>query len=251
VVHHSGVVLGANSQVLVAPEYKLGLAILVNRSDVSATELGWKVLDALLGEKLAPPTQLVAGSSAGAAAGFYVHARSGRTVALEVVNQRLCFDQQDLCSVLSVDGDAYLLNQTGFKPIRLKVTGEGSDAVLQFEQWGIAQRLERMSPADSLPWLESISGRYFSAETDAEVRIHADGSAKFEIRGPYGRSLWRLEALLADPPQHGELPQFWLLRPLEPTPVRWGAMRLIVRDGSVQGLEINTPRTWALRFDRI
>jgi hypothetical protein len=33
-------------------------------------------------------------------------------------------------------------------------------------------------------------------------------------------------------------------------PIRWIAMRLVVRGGLVQGLEINTPRTWALRFDR-
>ena len=251
VVHHAGAVLGANSQLLVAPVYKMGLAILVNRSDVSATELGWKVLDALLGDKLAPPATIATGPAGSTAAGFYVDPGSGRMIALEVVNERLCFDQQVQYLPLTVDGEALVLNQTGISPIRLKPADEGCDTGLLFEQWGIAQRFDRKSPADSLPYLQRISGRYWSDETDAEVRIHANGPAQFEMRGPYGRSLWRLEALEAHPKKNGELPEFWLLRPLEPTPVRWLAMRLIVRGGSVHGVEINTPRTWALRFERI
>lgn len=250
VVHHAGTVLGANSQVLVAPEHKLGLAILVNRSDVSATELGWKVLDALISGKLAPAPPVAVWPAAGAAAGFYVHAESGRTVALEVVNERLCFDLQVQHAPLSFDADCFTLSMTGISPIRLKLEG-GSDAFLRLEQWGGIYRFDQRRPVDGTPYLPRIGGRYFSAEADAEVRIHATGPVQFEIRGPYGRSSWRLESLEAESQKCGELPEFWLLRPLEPTPIRWIAMRLVVRGGLVQGLEINTPRTWALRFDRI
>lgn len=249
VLHHAGAVLGANSQMLVAPEHKLGLAILVNRSDVSATELGWKVLDALLGEKLMPAAPIATGATG--VAGFYVHAGSGRTIALEVVNERLCFDHQSQYAPLSVDGDAFVLNQIGFKTTRLKVIVEGSEAVVLLEQPDSALQFDRKSPVDSRPYLQRMSGRYFSAETDTEVRIHADGHTQFEIRGPYGRSLWRLEALDAGSHKQEELPEFWLLRPLDLAPVRWIAMRLIFRDGAVQAVEINTPRTWALHFDRI
>ncbi|MEW9573815.1 serine hydrolase domain-containing protein [Rhodanobacter sp. Si-c] len=250
VLHHAGAVVGANSQMLVVPEHKLGLAILVNRSDISATELGWKVLDALLGEKLMPAAPTATGATA-AAAGFYVHAESGRTMALEVVNERLCFDHQSQYAPLTVDGDAFVLNQVGFKTTRLKVVGEGSDAVVLLEQPDSALQFDRKNPVDSLPYLQRMSGRYSSVETDTEVRIHAEGPAQFEMRGPYGRSLWRLEALDVGAQEHEELPEFWLLRPLDPAPVRWVAMRLIVRGGAVQALEINTPRTWALHFDRI
>jgi len=250
VLHHSGAVLGANSQMLVAPEHELGLAILVNRSDVSATELGWKVLDALLGEKLMPaaPRATVAN---GAAAGFYVHAGSGRTMALEVVDECLCFDHQGQYAPLAVDGDAFVLNPIGFQAIRLDGVGEGHDAAVRIEQPDSTLQFDRKTPADGLPYLPRMSGRYFSVETDTEVRIHADGPVPFEIRGPYGRSSWRLEAL--GDGSHGQeaLPGFWLLRPLGPAPVRWIAMRLIVRDGAVQAVEIDTPRTWALHFDRI
>jgi hypothetical protein len=250
VLHHAGAVLGANSQMLVAPEHELGLAILVNRSDVSATELGWKVLDALLGEKLTPATP-VATATTGVATGFHVHAGSGRTIALEVVDGCLCFDHQSQYAPLTADGDAFVLNQIGLKPTRLKIAGEGSGAVVLHEQAGTALRFDRMHPVDSLPYLAHMEGRYFSAETDTEIRIHADGPAQCEIRGPYGRSLWRLEALCADAHRDEELPGFWLLRPHGPAPVRWIAMRLRVRGATVQALEINTPRTWALHFERI
>ncbi|HWU78409.1 MAG TPA: serine hydrolase domain-containing protein [Rhodanobacter sp.] len=249
VLHHAGAVLGANAQMLVAPEHKLGVAILVNRSDISATELGWKVLDTLLGEKLMP----VAPPAAGTAdiAGFYVHAESGRTLALDVINERLCFDHQSQYTPLTTDGDAFVLNQIGFAATRLKVMGEGSDAVVLLEQPDSALQFDRMTPLDNLPYLQRMSGRYFNAETDTEVRIHADGPAQFEIRGPYGRSLWRLEALDIDSRSEGDFPEFWLMRPLDLAPVRWVAMRLVVRDGTVQAVEINTPRTWALHFERM
>lgn len=250
VVHHAGAVLGANSQMLVAPEHKLGLAVLANCSDVNATELGWKVLDALLGEMLTPAVPVAVGATS-AATGFYVHAESGRTIALEVVNNRLCLDHQSQHAPLTIDGDAFVLNQIGFETTRLKVVGEGSDAALLLEQPDVALQFDRKSLADSLPHLQRMNGRYFSAETDTEVRMHTEGPTQFEIRGPYGRSLWRLEALVAGSQKQEELPEFWLLRPLDPAPVRWVAMRLIVRSGAVQALEINTPRTWALHFDRI
>jgi len=247
VLHHAGAVIGANSQMLVAPEHKLGLAILVNRSDLSATELGWKVLDTMLGEMLLPAEPMATGC-AGKATGFYVHAGSGRTMALEVVDECLCFDHQSQYAPLAVDGDAFVLKQIGFKPIPLKIVG---DAVLLFEQPGAAWRFDRKTPVDGLPWLSRMSGRYFSVETDAEIRVHADGPAQLEMRGPYGRSVWRLEALDTGSRKPDELPEFWLLRPLGPAPVRWIAMRLIVRDGAAVAVEINTPRTWALHFERI
>lgn len=246
-LHHAGGVIGANSQLLVAPEHKLGLAILVNRSDVSATELGWKVLDALLGEKLTPALP-IATNATDVATGFYVHAGSARTMALEIVNERLCFDQQSQYAPLTIDGDAFVLNQFGLKPTLLKTA---DDAVLLHEQPDAALQFDRKHPVDSQPWLSRLSGRYFSVETDTEVRLHVDGPAPCEIRGPHGRSLWQLEALVAELHGHEDLPEFWLLRPLGPVPVRWIAMRLIVGGGVVHALEINTPRTWALHFDRI
>ena len=246
-LHHAGGVIGANSQLLVAPEHKLGLAILVNRSDVSATELGWKVLDAVLGEKLTPALP-VATSAADVATGFHVHAASGRTMALEIVNERLCLDQQNQYAPLTVDGEAFVLNQFGLKPTLLKKAGDG---VLLQEQPNAALQFDRKHAVDSQPWLPCLSGRYVSVETDSEVRLHADGPAQFEIRGPYGRSLWQLQALVADIHEHEDLPEFWLLRPLGPMPVHWVAMRLIADGGVVQAVEINTPRTWGLHFDRI
>ena len=131
------------------------------------------------------------------------------------------------------------------------VVGEGSDAALLLKQPDIAMQFDRKSAIDGQPFLPRISGRYASVETDTEVRIHAEGPAHVEMRGPYGRSLWRLEALVSGSHEHDDIPEFWLLRPLEPAPVRWIALHLVVRDAAVQALEINTPRTWALHFDRI
>lgn len=172
-------------------------------------------------------------------------------MALEVIDGRLCFDQQSQYAPLAADGDAFVLNQIGFKATRLEVVGEGSDAAVLLEQADGALQFDRVNPADSLPYLPRMGGRYFGTETDTEVRIHADGPVQCEIRGPYGRSLWRLEALCAGSRGHEELPGFWLLRPLGPAPVRWIAMRLLVRGTAVRAIEINTPRTWALHFDRI
>lgn len=247
VIHHAGAVIGANSQMLAVPEHGLGVAILVNRADVSATELGWRVLDALLGGKLAPAATLASGQPS-SEAGFYVQAESGRTIALEVVDGHLCFDHQSQYAPLGVDGDAFVLNQIGFRPIALEVVG---DAVVLSEQPGVALRFDRKQPLDGSRWLPRMRGRYCNAETDTEIRVHADGPMQLEIRGPYGRSSWRLEALGGTPGGGDELPEFWLLRPLGPAPVRWVAMRLLIRDGVVRAVEINTPRTWALCFGRM
>ncbi len=279
VVHHAGTVLGANSQLLVAPEHKLGLAILVNRSDVSATELGWKVLDALLGDKLAPAAPVATAAPDGAT-GFYVDAQSGRTIALDMVDGRLCFDHQSHYAPLTVNDGAFALYQVGFKPVRLEIVHEGDGAVLLHggmsknhlaaDGGSLAQgqtiasragsygrdsdaplRFDRKIPVDGEAFLQRMSGRYFSVETDTEIRVHANGPVPLEIRGPYGRSLWRLEALRAPSREHEDAPEFWLLRPLEPALVRWIAMRLVMSRGEIRALEINTPRTWALRFDRM
>lgn len=250
VVHHAGTVLGANSQMLVAPEHKLGLAILVNRSDISATELGWKVLDAWLGEKLTPAAP-VATTAPDGATGFYVHARSGRTMALDMVDGRLCFDHQSHYAPLTVDGGAFALDQIGFRSTVLELVQQGDGAVLLHEQPGAALRFDRKIPVDSQSFLQRMDGRYVSVETDTEIHVHADSPAPLEIRGPYGRSSWRLEALDTPSHKHEDIPEFWLLRPSGPAPVRWIAMRLVMSRGAIRTVEINTPRTWALRFDRM
>ncbi|HET7300898.1 MAG TPA: serine hydrolase domain-containing protein [Oleiagrimonas sp.] len=250
VVHHAGTVLGANSQMLVAPEHKLGLAILVNRSDVSAAELGWKVLDAWLGDKLTPVAP-VATAAPDDATGFYVDAQSGRTIALDMVDGRLCFDHQSHYAPFTIEDEAIALNQIGFKSTVLKLVQQGDGAVILHEQPGVPLQFDRKIPVDGGPFLQRMSGRYVSVETDAEIRVHADSPGSLEMRGPYGRSLWRPEALDAPSREPEDIPEFWLLRPLGPVPVRWIAMRLVMSDGVVQALEINTSRTWALRFDRM
>ncbi|MGH7289822.1 MAG: serine hydrolase domain-containing protein, partial [Myxococcota bacterium] len=163
VVHHAGAVIGANSQLLIAPERELGIAILANRADISSVELVWKVIDALLGAELAPAPAYLSGKRAAALRGYYVHPPSGRTVSLDIGGGRLCFDQQSSLTPLAIDGDALSLNQSG-SMIRLKAATDTARPDLLLEQWGLTQRLERREPVAGTMYLPRLQGRYFSDE---------------------------------------------------------------------------------------
>lgn len=246
VVHHAGGVYGGNSQLLVAPDHGIGIAVLVNRLDVNSIDLAWRVLDTLLGEELEPAAASITSPEAHGLAGFYVEQSTGQTCALQWHGDALCWDASTAMIPLVQHDDGFAL---AYASERRRIR-QAADGMLEVEQHGHVQRYERHECGSAERWLASLVGRYHCVDVDALIRIDPGHDAPLEVIGPYGRTRWRLAPLLAADAAGQSPPEFWLLTPASSSLTRWAALRVRTDEGCAIALELTTPRTWGLCFAR-
>lgn len=90
VIHHSGGVIGGNSQMITVPEHDLNIAIHVNCNGLSASDLAWKVIDTVLEDVLIEPALVMAkADDYPHLVGSHYHGSSGVMIGFEKLSETL------------------------------------------------------------------------------------------------------------------------------------------------------------------
>lgn len=254
VVHHPGTVIGGNSQLLVAPDAELGIAILVNRSDVSAAELTWRVLEALLPQTTRRPPRVVAADDS--LTGFYRQRGGGRVVCLAAKDGALHWDNSVALAPLHQDDAGRMtMVSPGVSDLAIAPLASGRRSAIDITQCGLVERFTpvEVGPADADR--ARLTGRYWSEDAQCILTIHAQGAIAADFGGHYGCTRWTLQTLLATAAEvdaNADAPtDLWLLRPADTFFVRWIPLRVLRNGSGIEALEVNTGRTWGLRFMRL
>src|SRR6185436_9033905 len=82
VIHHAGGVVGGSSQMIAVPTRGLQVVVMSNRSDVAAPEVAFRLIEAVLGDALAPAAATVAVTGREAMLGHFFCPASGQAVEL-------------------------------------------------------------------------------------------------------------------------------------------------------------------------
>lgn len=197
-VHHAGDVMSGNSQMIKVPDARLDIAIGVNRSDVSASVLALRIIDAMVDGLASAPAKAGHQKRVGA----FVSKRDGRVVTLA---------EKDGDHLMTVDGGAVIpvfSDGTGaLHPpapaafLQRSVRVEG-DAIL-LTDFDDEDRLEEIA-VDQGATLGSRVGRYRSASFDlTAILVEDEKGARATLRGRHGwadygltpisAAIWRIE----------------------------------------------------------
>lgn len=224
ITHHAGGMVGGNSQMLIAPAHDVQIAVMCNRSDVSAPDLAQQLLLATLGiEAPAPAPVATQGWE-----GHYFCAASGRHVAIERRGGQLLLRHFGV--PLPLVGSTTL--RTDHAVLKLSVR-QVDGGVELFEQ-GRRHRCLRFEPgADAATFAAAFAGDWHCEALDARIRI---AGQHMHIAGRHGRSRFTLQPLRED---------LALLGSVDLTVPFGGQLRA---DG--EGLLLDTARTRRLRLRR-
>jgi len=253
VIHHSGAVLGATSQMITVPEQQLDVMIMVNGAAVSPVALGFQIIDALLGEAhLGPPTEHLPTTAHAALPGHRYHAaQTGALLAFEDLAGKLgmTWFASGAAPLRRVGDQAVLAcEDTALNPVLIdleQLRGEAAPATITISDGGHLLRCERLpATAPDLP-LGELVGTYGAPELGVEVRVEPDGdSITLRLHGAHGRNAYRLRALSAD---------VLLAEPLDPLFAALGGRGVVNVDreaGRVVGFRLDATRMRHLRFVR-
>ena len=199
---HSGGGLGANSQMLKVPGARLDIAVMVNRSDVSAEELTERILDACLpglepvaqaldramptGVFRSPTSKLVVQLSY--AAGDSILGKKGQLLA--TINGADCPIAFDTLGLLRPIGPG------AWSRYAFEIVDEpGESCALRFDDYGNVMTLEwveRVEKADG----SGLVGRYVHTALDTKAEIfRSDGELRIKFSGRLGTAQHKLESL--------------------------------------------------------
>jgi len=245
-IQHSGMGLGANSQMIKVPDAQLDVAIMVNRHDISATDLANRILDVCLPNILGNPKS---GSSFSTATGTFRSADTGRVFRLEaaVIDNDWIKAGQQIAVVdgidvpLQSDDDGTLRPSAPFDMMmKLTIVLQGNrqnPESLRITDYGNADELFRQDPpASSDPTL--IAGSYRSHPTGTEATITAEPEAThLRTSSRFGSALYLVECLAIG---------IWRAR--SPGPVAWGGILSFNSENSA--FYFSSARTRRLRFCR-
>lgn len=232
-VSHSGGGLGSNSEMIKVPSVGLDITIMVNRHDVSATELAKKVIDACIAGLKAP-----AESRAGPlVTGVYQSPNTGHVVLLRAQDGKQMLSYNGGWEVVverDTEGDLSLPD--GSMCVTL-LGSKNSPERLRFETRGRIDELTAVEPlARATP--ETIVGTYRSAPTDTEVTILQRGEeVLLQSRGRWGSTVFRLS-----PVARG----IWQAKLVSNE--QWSGLLLF--NPHDRGFCFMTGRTWKLPFHR-
>jgi CubicO group peptidase (beta-lactamase class C family) len=204
-VHHSGSVVGGNSQMIKAPDAGLDIVVMVNRGDVSAATLASRVFDACLPNL--PPA--AAPAEIDPVQGLFRSPRSGRVVQLFTRNgqQIASIDGVDMIHFANAGG---VLSPPFFGvPERqsIRLIGERENAsAIELTEFGRDETFVALHPAPDAD-ARQIVGRYRSETIGAEVIVGAN--RELRANGRFGSALYEIEPLAEDLWRgrlHGALP---------------------------------------------
>jgi D-aminopeptidase len=237
-IGHSGGGQGANAQMITVPGASLDLIVIVNRMDLSASEIAANLLDACLGQcNRAKPAASVF------AEGTFRSPESGHVIQLyqEHGRQLMSLNGAGMGFPLEEDQNGVLRSAPAYGSFRYAIRLSGDrrrPAAIEFDDFGRTDELEAL-PLPASVQEGRIAGDYISPTTGIRLRISGTGEQlTLESAGRFGSATYRV-ICLAD--------GVWQFKSTAPC-VPWGG--IISLDPSEQALSLSTARTWGLRFTR-
>ncbi|WP_051278044.1 serine hydrolase domain-containing protein [Solimonas flava] len=243
---HAGAVIGGLAECVKVPEHGLDIALLANRSDVPTAELVKRIVDLVLGERLAPPPPRATVAGSAAFEGLYCHAYSGQLLGVVASGEHLAADFAGLKLPLWQRGDDLVAaGSVGDVVFRRPAGAADAPGDLDVIECGIAQRFRRLGAApDALSaGAAALAGRYRSAELPAEAEIfEVDGRWLLGVQARHGRTLYAMTPLDVD---------LWSIA-LADGSLPYRQLLTVARDGAqVSGLQLSSLRTRRLAFARV
>lgn len=258
VVHHGGGLSGVASQMVTVPAHGLDIIIMTNGALVNPVQMGWQVVDAVLGPHLSGEAPPLARSE------DWAHLRGAHYVAdtgmllgfddaagslgLRLVNSPPLPLLRDLGTHIGIR-----VEDTGFGPLRIDkgqlVAGPGGTAPAEIvvAEAGLVERFRRLPgpPADGEAGTvdESMLGRFHSDDLGARGEIAPiDGRLSLTVSAPGGGRVFAMQPLGDDT---------WGLTATDPEMPGFYALTAERRRGRVAALRLSTVRARRLRFDRV
>ena len=198
ILHHGGGGLGSNSQMLKVPGAGLDIAIMVNRDDVVAALLAYRILDACVSGlepiKPAPVENPISG--------VFLSPTTSRIIRLSSKNgqQLVAVDGLGVEIPYAVGDDAVLrpAGVFGFFKYAISLVGDlGIPTRIRFSDFGTVDELIRLETVDNSDVADArIVGRFRSDSTGTEAILHqsADGVTLTSC-GRFGAAELNLECL--------------------------------------------------------
>jgi CubicO group peptidase (beta-lactamase class C family) len=243
-VSHGGGGLGSNSQMIKVPAAGLDVAIMVNRHDVSGTQLADKILDACL-PGTAPINDVVRRPFV---TGTFRSPTSGRVIRLSSssppyvgdreAQQIASIDGADLPFEPKEDGTLRPAGIVHYMKLAVKLVGDPeTPASIQFSDFGDLDELVAVRPAEKVE-VGAIAGRYRSESTGTEASIaETEDGPRLNTLGRFGSAEFALNCLAAG---------IWQAKTRGP--MTWGGVLSFERDGAT--FRFSSARTRALVFQR-
>lgn len=209
-IFHGGFVMGGNSQLLKVPDAGLDVVVMLNRSDVFATTLTHKILDACL-PGLEPVRSRPGG---GTVTGVFRSPASGRVIQLFERDGSQIVSTYGMDYPVEPDDEDGALWPAGiWHTVRqaTRLVGDPRNpSAIQFDDYGNLDQLERLPAGAGEPHAAAITGYYVSAAVGVEATIVEDddgvrmatvsrlGSAEFRLESVTD-GVWRSRAIAAMP----------------------------------------------------
>jgi D-aminopeptidase len=250
VVHHAGGVIGGSAQMLTVPGHELDIIIMSNGAPVSAVELAYKVVDAMLADQgLGTPEERISSERFKSVLGKrYYSPATGFLAGFGDANGKLGICLMNHPPIpLRDEGETLRL---GFEDIamgpftvRTAAIADQAEAprTIEMTESGHVMRMELLpesAPADAL---EPLAGRYRAHDLDADATVlQEDGKWRLRVFGRYALNELLLEPLSNDVAA--------LTHPAQPQ-LR-AALSIDRRNGAIAGFRIDSGRTRGMRFER-
>ena len=229
IVHHAGGVVGGSCQMIAVPEHALRIVVISNRSDVAAPEVAYRLIEAVLGDALAPVPEPVPSKGREALLGHFHCAASGEHVELADQGGRLVVKYFGMpLPLVPAAGGELAVNLLSVIALRVRpgeAEGGGNVDALTLLEQGWTHDYVRIDPArvDAGEHLQAFAGRWHSDESGADIVIEpppADAAStelgRMRVRGLYGRANYRLLPLVEGgvivQNVDGEVPMHGILR---------------------------------------
>lgn len=256
VIHHAGGVVGGTCQMITVPSHALDIILMTNGAQANPMDLGYSVIDAMLGDALpGAASEKAAAARFGPILGTRYHAGASGLVCgfAEAPGGKLGLTFLDSMPAPMTEHDACL--RIGFEELALgplevpaaALAAEGREppATLTLSEGGHAERYERLPAiapsADEVG--QALLGRYHAPDLGADALMRFEGTQLLlEVFGAHGCDVMALEPF-------SDL-VFGLRFGGEHPPMR-GVLSAERSDGAVKAFRINTHRTRNLRFERL
>ncbi|WP_167531039.1 serine hydrolase domain-containing protein [Paraburkholderia agricolaris] len=246
VVHHSGGVIGASSQMLTAPDHGLDIVIMANGAPAcSPVKLAEQALDLILADHLGDCAPTIAAAGYKDLLGDWWSPDTGMIYGLVddegALKLSMCGLAQGVPLRKAADGRV-ILPAVGMGEVELGLDDAAGSLELTIRFGGQSARYRKVArdTADVEAFVEAAAGQYYSADAGCTAVIARDGK-RIVLRcgDAYGQAESELICL-------GET-----LACLAPSPMGWcAAFSFSKQGGRMTGFQINLPRTRNLTFER-
>jgi D-aminopeptidase len=231
-ISHEGGVIGGSAEMIKVPAARLDVVVLVNRQDVSATQLANGILDACL------PDLHSGGWRDAVVGGVFRSPATGRVVRFSARDGQQIASIDGVDMLVESDEDGMFWQPASWRNgnVTLRIAGDrASPRVIQLSDFGNLDELLPARPAGA----HRIAGRYRSQTSGVEMVIEESGAGvSLTAIGRFGSVQYRCEPLA----EH-----IWQARYNGPTP--WGGK--LSFDSDTMSFRYFSFRTRGLVFRRV